>query len=195
MKSFCGFLNVRPLIWQDRSNFRRRDLMSSACSLTYSVSSAFHDCRWMRTAFHLALAIFCLLALGHATYGQSTFGTVLGTVKDPSGSTIAKAKMELLNTGTNAVRSTESSANGAYQFNNIDVGTYKLTAEAPGFQKTEYQAFDLNSRESKHVDIDLKIASQAATITVEAIAIVQTDASNVSESKGALELTDLPVAI
>ncbi len=130
-----------------------------------------------------------------ATYGQSTFGTVLGTVKDPSGSTIAKAKIELLNTGTNATRSTESNASGTYQFNNIDVGTYQLTAEAPGFQKTEFQAFDLGARESKHVDIDLKIASQAATVTVEAIATVQTDASNVSESKGSLELTDLPVAI
>src|SRR6202795_4416711 len=159
------------------------------------VSLEFYGRRGARFASHIALVVLCSATFFRVTYSQSTFGTVLGTVKDPSGSTIAKAKMELLNTGTNAVRSTESSANGAYQFNNIDVGPYKLTAEAPGFQKTEYQAFDLNSRESKHVDIDLKIASQAATITVEAIAIVQTDASNVSESKGALELTDLPVAI
>jgi hypothetical protein len=143
----------------------------------------------------MALALLCSATFCGVTYGQSTFGTVLGTVKDPSGSAIPKAKIELVNTGTNAARSTESTGNGSYQFNNIDVGTYQLTVEAPGFQKTEYQAFELSSREIKHVDVDLKIASQALTVTVEAIATVQTDASNVSESKGSLELTDLPVAI
>ncbi len=45
------------------------------------------------------------------------------------------------------------------------------------------------------IDIDLKVASQATSVTVEAVAIVQTDASNVSETKGSLELTNLPVAI
>ena len=41
----------------------------------------------------------------------------------------------------------------------------------------------------------LAVATQATTVNVEAIAVVQTDASNIAETKGALELTDLPVAI
>jgi hypothetical protein len=166
--------------------------MSFASSPIYLVSQVR---QWARFVFPLFLAISCVLAFCQTIKGQSTFGTVLGSVKDPSGSAVPKAKISLVNTGTNATRSTEANASGAYQFNNIDVGTYQLTAEAPGFQKTEYQAFELGSRDIKHVDIDLNIASQAATVTVEAIATVQTDASNVSESKGALELTDLPVAI
>jgi len=148
-----------------------------------------------RSARRLAVAVFCLaLAFGLAL-GQSTFGTVLGTVKDPSGSIVPGAKLELVNTGTNAVRTATSGSGGNYQFNNIDVGNYKLRVDAPGFQKSEYQAFDLAARESKHIDIDLQVATQAATVTVEAIATIQTDVSNVSETKGALELTDLPVAI
>lgn len=135
-----------------------------------------------------------LLSAGLA-HGQSTFGTILGSVKDPSGSLIPKAKIDLINTGTNNVRTTESGTGGNYQFNNIDVGTYRLSVEATGFQKTEYQAFELGARESKHIDIDLQVATQATTVTVEAVATIQTDASNVSESKGSLELTDLPVAI
>ena len=116
-------------------------------------------------------------------------------MKDPSGSVIPKAKIDLINTGTSAVRTTESGTGGNYQFNNIDVGNYRLSVEATGFQKTDFQAFDLGARESKHIDIDLQVATQATTVTVEAVATIQTDASNVSESKGALELTDLPVAI
>lgn len=146
---------------------------------------------WIRTA----LLALCLTASAAVAYCQSTFGTVLGTVLDPSGGVVPKAKVDLVNTGTNAVRSTETAVNGSYQFVNIDVGTYRIIVDAPGFQKTEFQAFDLTSRESKHIDIELKVASQATTVTVEAIATIQTDASNIAESKGALELTDLPVAI
>ena len=67
--------------------------------------------------------------------------------------------------------------------------------EAPGFQKTEYQAFDVAARATMRIDVDLKVASQATSVTVEAVAVLQTDASNVAETKGSLELTDLPVAI
>ena len=76
--------------------------MSSACSPTYPVSFVTRDRRWMRLAFHLAIAIFCVLAFCQMSYGQSTFGTVLGTVKDPSGSLIPMAMVSLMNTGTSA---------------------------------------------------------------------------------------------
>lgn len=156
--------------------------------------NAGHSAKLRSVRFAL-LAIACMLSVGSRLHAQSTFGTVLGTVKDPSGSVIPKAKVLLVNTGTNATRETETGSNGGYQFVNIDVGTYKLTVDAPGFQKTEFQSFDLSSRETKHIDLDLKVATQATSVTVEAIAVVQTDASNIAETKGSLELTDLPVAI
>jgi hypothetical protein len=57
------------------------------------------------SVFKLALVVSCCLALCQTGYSQSTFGAVLGTVKDPSGSLIPAAKVNLLNTGTNANRS------------------------------------------------------------------------------------------
>jgi hypothetical protein len=153
------------------------------------------DRAYAKFAFRVSILVVVALVFAIASYGQSTFGTVLGTVKDPSGSIVPGAKIELVNTGTNAVRTATSTTAGTYQFNNIDVGNYKLRTEAAGFQKAEFQPFDLSARETKHVDIDLQVATQAATVTVEAIATIQTDVSNVAETKGALELTDLPVAI
>ncbi|HEY7387162.1 MAG TPA: carboxypeptidase-like regulatory domain-containing protein [Bryobacteraceae bacterium] len=140
-------------------------------------------------------ALAGLLIMSHAGYTQSTFGTVLGAVRDPSGSFVPKVKVQLINAGTNATRDDETGTDGRYQFNNVDVGNYQLRVEATGFQTTTYQPFDLAARDTKRVDIDLQLASQAATVTVEAVAIVQTEVSNVAETKGSLELTDLPVAI
>src|SRR5689334_15783436 len=102
--------------------------------------------QWRRFIFHLILAISCLLAVSQASRAQSTFGTVLGTVRDPSGSVVPMAKVDLLNTGTNVARSTLARSDGAYEFVNVDVGNYKLRAEATGFQAAEFQPFDLTAR-------------------------------------------------
>ncbi len=173
--------------------------MSSASSRTYPVSFVPRDrplgLRWLRSICHLALTISCVLAFCQMSYSQSTFGTVLGTVKDPSGSVVAMATVTLMNTGTGAEHTATTNSNGGYEFVNVEIGNYKLTVDAPGFQKTEYQAFDLAARATVRVDVDLKVASQVTSVTVEAVAVVQTDASNIAETKGSQELTDLPVAI
>ncbi len=175
--------------------------MSSACSRTHSISFVPRDHRSLlspratMSVFHLLLAIACVLAFSPAGFAQSTFGTVLGTVKDPSGSAVPMAVVNLMNTGTSAEHSTTSNQNGGYEFVNVEIGNYKLSVDAPGFQKTEYQEFNVAARATMRIDIDLKVASQATSVTVEAVAIVQTDASNVAETKGSLELTNLPVAI
>jgi hypothetical protein len=169
--------------------------MASRCSSTYSISAAPRDRRWMRSLCHLALAIACAMAFCQASYAQSTFGRILGTVTDPSGSAVPMATVSLMNTGTNAERTSISNTNGEYEFVNVEIGNYKLSVDAPGFQKTEYQAFDLAARDTKRIDIPLKVASQATSVNVEAVSIVQTDASNIAETKGSLELTNLPVAI
>ena len=153
------------------------------------------DRRRMRFPSRLGLVAFSVLTFCQASFGQSTFGTVLGTVKDPSGASVRTAKVDLVNTGTSAARSTVTNADGSYEFVNTEVGNYTLTVTAPGFETIQYQPFDLAAREAKRLDVDLKLASQATSITVEAVPVVQTDASNVAESKGSLELTDLPVAI
>jgi hypothetical protein len=145
--------------------------------------------------FQLTLAIVCVLGLHQASYAQSTFGTILGTVKDPSGSAVPMAKVDLTNAGTNAVRTTTTRQDGGYEFVSVDAGMYKVTVEATGFQPTESQTFTLDARATARLDMDLKVASQVTTVNVEAVSIVQTDASNVSETKGSLELTNLPVAI
>lgn len=143
----------------------------------------------------IAVLTVCLLALGGSLHAQSTFGTVLGTVRDPSGSVVPNAKLSLLNTGTNLSRAATSNSSGSYEFVNVDVGNYKLMVSASGFQTEEFQPFDLAARVAVRLDVALKVVSQVTSVSVEALVTVQTDASNIAETKGALELTDLPVAI
>src|SRR5580704_16152732 len=142
------------------------------------------------------IALFAALLFSDALNGQSTYGTVLGTVRESSGAVVPGAMVNLTNTGTNAKHSTLTSDTGTYQFVNLEVGTYQLTIEASGFQKSEFTSFDLTARETKRQDAELRIASQTTTVNVEAsAATIDTDTSSIAETKGSRELTDLPVAI
>src|ERR1700678_1189305 len=149
-----------------------------------------------RLRFVCFAALFAALLLSQLN-GQSTSGTVLGTVKESSGAVVPGAMVTLTNTGTNAKATTVSNDTGGFQFVNVEVGKYKLDIEAAGFQKSEFTAFDLGGRETKRLDAQLQIASQSTTINVEssAAAVIETDTSSIAETKGARELVDLPVAI
>jgi hypothetical protein len=143
-----------------------------------------------------SLALLGALLLSQTLNGQSTSGTVLGTVRESSGAVVQGAAVSLTNAGTNARHSTVTGETGTYQFVNLEVGSYKLSVEAPGFRKEEFTAFDLNARETKRQDAELSIASQTTTVNVEAsAAVIDTDTSSISETKGSRELVDLPVAI
>jgi hypothetical protein len=150
-----------------------------------------------RLRFGCFMALFAALLFSEALNGQSTSGTVLGTVKEASGAVVPGAVVNLTNAGTNAKHSSRTDDTGSYVFANLDVGSYLLTVEAPGFQKAEFKAFDLGGRETKRLDAQLQIATQSTTIEVQssAGAVIQTDTSSIAETKGSIELTDLPVAI
>jgi hypothetical protein len=150
---------------------------------------------WRYNTLRLVLCAICMTAFAAPAYCQSTFGTVLGTVKDGSGAVVPKAATELTNTGTGTIHSALTDSNGNYEFVNIDVGSYKVTIAAVGFQKSTFDAFELSARETKRLDVALQVASQAVTVNVEGGSVVQTDVSNVAETKGSTELIDLPVAL
>ncbi len=146
-----------------------------------------------RSFLYLSLAI---LTVSRAP-GQSTSGTILGSIKDSSAGAVSGAVVQLINTGTNATRSVLTDSAGAYEFSNVEVGSYRVNVTAAGFQKVEFTPFPLASRETKRLDSDLQVASQATTVNVESTdtAVIQTDTSSISETKSGRELVDLPVAI
>jgi hypothetical protein len=114
-------------------------------------------------------------------------------VRDPSGRAVVTAKVGLVNRGTDARRTTVTNDQGDFRFADIDVGTYVLVMEAPGFQREEFAQFDLLARESRRLDATLRVATQTQLVNVESSAgpAVQTDTSNVSETKTGRELVDL----
>ncbi len=150
-------------------------------------------------ARNLECSILCILpcVCCHSGLAQSTFGAILGTVRDSSGAVIAGAQVLLVNNGTSAARTAITDAEGNYAFNNIDVGKYVLTISAPGFEKDSLPEIGLLARETRRLDVTLNPGAEAQTVVVEenTAPVITTDVSNLAETKLGDELVELPVAI
>ena len=79
--------------------------------------------------------IVLFLCFGCSTvFGQSS-ATLQGTVSDPKGAVMPKAKVVVHNQATGLERATETDSEGNYQVAALPVGVYRVEVQAPGFQK------------------------------------------------------------
>ena len=107
-----------------------------------------------------------LVAASSLAFGQVNTASLTGLVTDPSGAPVSDANVTLTNTATNVAQTTLTGAAGYYEFPVIQVGTYKLKVERPGFQ-TVISALTLDIGQRARFDIPLKIGSSSESVTVE----------------------------
>jgi len=82
-------------------------------------------------------AFLCLLALGIAAKAQTITATLQGQVLDPSGATIASAKVTATNKATGFTRAVDANGSGEYDLQAVPPGEYAVTVRVSGFQTQE----------------------------------------------------------
>src|SRR5215510_7727627 len=69
-------------------------------------------------------------------FGQgTTLGSIVGTVTDPSSSSVPGAKVRVLNVGTGIAREVTSDDRGNFTVVSLIPGLYSVEVTAPSFQK------------------------------------------------------------
>jgi hypothetical protein len=190
----------RPYICIENQNQKRRN--SDFTLMILKGKTMYSFCSPVRKRRALVARLFwvcCLIVLSAGSLpAQSTFGAILGTVRDTSGALVQSAKVTLVNTGTGATRAMATDETGSYAFKNIDVGNYALTFAAPNFEKESLPEIVLTARETRRLDATLKPGAASQTVVVlddDVIPVITTDVSNLAETKIGDELVELPVAI
>ncbi len=137
--------------------------------------------------------LFTLLACAAATYAQSTFGVVLGEVKDPSGAVVAGAKVRLTNTAENVSRDGVTDANGNYEFQNVKAGPYTVNVTANGFRGFTANDLQLVARQTLRVDANLQVGDVTQTVEVSTTAgVIATDNPAISSNLTPEKVLNLP---
>ncbi len=133
------------------------------------------------------------LCLATALFGQG-FTSVGGTVSDPSGAIVPTAKITLTNADTGAQRSAVSDSSGRYQFSQVQPGTYRILAEAPGFSNAIVNNLELLVNTPATADLKFeKVGSVASSVSVTAEATqVNTEDASIGNAIGGQIITELP---
>ncbi len=141
--------------------------------------------------YNLSIGLLLLAATG---FGQNIRGTILGTVRDPSGGVIKGAKVTVRHISTGLVREETTNDAGEYRFAQLPVGQYDLSAEQSGFKKVERAGIQLQVDDYLRVDVDLSVGAVTETIAVEAAApVIQTDSATVGNVVDNKKVTELPL--
>jgi hypothetical protein len=138
----------------------------------------------------ILVATLCL-----SIYGQTTSGTLTGTVFDPTGATVPGVMITATNDATGVVSSTTATSTGQYRINNLPGGKYTITATADGFTKAQIKNVDVNISTVSTANVTLQIGQASQTVEVSgASAVIDTSTAQVQTTFEAKQLQDLPVA-
>ena len=123
-----------------------------------------------------AVAFLCFAAT--ASFAQYDNGSLVGTIKDASGASIAGATVTITNTGTAIATQVKSSASGEYEVPSLKVGTYDLAASAAGFSDAVAHNIAINVGGRQRIDLTLSVGGATASVEVSDVALqVETETS------------------
>jgi hypothetical protein len=119
--------------------------------------------------YALSMAIMALLVSANVARADNVYGSIRGTVTDPSGAAVAGAKVTATNTATGISKEATTGSDGTFDFLQLAVpAPYTVTAEQNGFRKFEASRILLNVNQVYVLDIKLEVGAVTETVTVEA---------------------------
>src|SRR4029077_12466752 len=144
-----------------------------------------------RSAVLVALLATWLFSV--SAIAQVDAGAVRGTVTDPTGAVVAKAKVTLTNDATGLSTSSVTAADGTYTFGPIKIGPYTISVEAPGFRKATTHT-TVNVQEQARADFRLETGAITETVEVTGAAPqLQTQDASVGTVATSEQVNDLPL--
>ncbi len=147
-----------------------------------------HTGKWLL----LPIALIALLILPCALAQETTAG-LQGVVRDPSGSVIGNATVEVSSPSLIGNRREHTDSAGAYRFAALAPGQYTLTVSAAGFRSFKQTGIDLTVGRLPSIDVQLEVGALSETIEVSGAAtMVDTTQSKVAVAVQQQVLDNLP---
>src|SRR5690348_2533878 len=135
----------------------------------------------MRNSWRVFVVALCLSFAAGSLLAQSDLGRISGFVKDPSGATVANAKVTI-HSSTAVDRQATTNESGYYVITNVAPGLYTVTVEVAGFQKYESKDNKLDPSADLVIDATLAVGSANQTVEVSASAVrLQTESATVEK--------------
>jgi hypothetical protein len=139
------------------------------------------------------VAIFCSI-LTPSTSAQAVYGSILGTITDPSGAAVSGAKVTVTDERKGTTDQTTTNDSGNYSVTHLIPDTYSVRVEGQGFKSLEFKDVIVNADSGSDVNGQFQVgsASEQVEVTAEAPQL-KTDRSDVAIEFNSRYVEDLPI--
>ena len=144
----------------------------------------------------LSLFLATVVVLSTCTFvqGQSTYGSITGSVTDSSGAAIAAANVTLTNAGTSEKRTQPTNADGQYSFVNLIPGEYRIDVEKEGFKHSSMSNIAVQVNQASKIDVSLPVGQVSETVEVTSeIPLLQAETSSLGQVVEQRKANELPL--
>ena len=141
----------------------------------------------------LAALLFMFLPVQDVN-AQVLYGSLVGTVTDPSGAVVPGATVVASGVGNGQTREDKTDSGGRFNLVNLLPGTYNVKITSAGFRPSEETGLIITANNVSRVDSHLEVGQIADTVTVTADALMlQTDKGSTQTEITGQEVTSMPL--
>src|SRR5258708_2546420 len=139
------------------------------------------------------LALLCGLGTLRA-FGQAVYGSIIGTVTDPSGSGVPVDKVSVTSQTKNTSVETTTNDSGNYSVTHLIPDVYTIRVEGTGFKVLEFKDSIVTADAAANVDGQFQVGSNSERVEVTAEAPqLKTDRADVAIGFNSKCVEDLPI--
>ena len=139
------------------------------------------------------LCVLCSLWVPSAL-GQAVYGSILGTVTDPTGAAVNGAKVTATSQTKNVSIVATTNESGNYSVTHLIPDVYSIRIEATGFKVIEYKEVPVSADTGTRLDGQFQIGGSSETVEVTSEAPqLKTDRADVATELSSAQVNELPV--
>ena len=147
-----------------------------------------------RSAWVLAtFVMFCSL-WSPSAMAQAVYGSILGTVTDPTGAAVNGAKVTVTSQNKNVSTDTTTNESGNYSVTHLIPDVYAIRVEGTGFKALQFKDIQVSADSSARVDGQFQVGGTSETVEVTAEAPqLKTDRADVAMEFNTRQVEDMPI--
>src|SRR5437764_9613429 len=139
-------------------------------------------------------AVMVTISFAFIACSQVERASIVGTLRDPSGSVVPGVTVRVINEGTNTTTTLTTDAAGEYSASNLTPGKYTIEAEKSGFTRRVYRNFAVQVAQVARLDITLEVGAVEQTVEVTTQApLLQTENASVGQVISEKPIAELPL--
>lgn len=143
-----------------------------------------------RFLWFLVAIISCVIP----ALAQKDTGSIVGSVKDPSGAVVANAKVTVTDVEHGQTSPTTTNAEGEFVVSPLRVGRYTVTVEHAGFKKAVSDPLNLDVQQRIPVNVVLQVGQISESVVVSTTTpLLETETSELGQVVDSQRVANLPL--